>query len=135
MPLTLKQLKAQRDNHVKKIEEYQRIAKDNYSDQLTSLSIEPEEFLAKLFQQPSEEIANIITLYPYVNQILECIYKTAKEEQKRRECEQKIAMMQDKRLKKRKREDDEEEGEQKITRARMKMIQDGSGEGTSKTMN
>ena len=131
MPLTLKQLKAQRDNHVKKIEEYQRIAKDNYSDQISPLSIEPEYFFNTIFQLPSERIASTITLYPYVNQILECIYKSAKEEQKRRECEQKIAMMQDKRLKKRKREDDEDEGEERRTSLRMKMIQDGSGEGTS----
>ena len=131
MPLTLKQLKAQRDNHVKKIEEYQRIAKDNYSDQISPLSIEPEYFFNTIFQLPSERIASTITLYPYVNQILECIYKSAKEEQKRRECEQKIAMMQDKRLEKRKREDDEDEGEERRTSLRMKMIQDGSGEGTS----
>ena len=135
MPLTLKQLKAKRDNHLKKIEEYKAIAKDYGSDRIIPIAINPRGFFDELFQVSSEEIANIITMYPCVNQILECIYKTTKEEQKRRECEQKIAMMQDKRLEKRKREDDEDEGEERRTSLRMKMIQDGNGEGTSQSMN
>ena len=129
MPLTLKQLKAQRDNHVKKIEDYQRIAKD-CSAQVVILRIDPESFFSSIFH-PSSQFTNIITAYPYLKQILECMYKAAKEEKKRRECEQKIVIMQDIRLKKRKREDDEDEEEERRRSLRIKMIEDGSGEGTS----
>ena len=135
MPVTLKQLKAQRDNHLKKIEEYKAIAKDNGSDEIPPITINPRSFFDELFQESSERIACYISCFPYVNQILECTLKAAKEEKKRRECQQKIAYMLEKRGKKRKREDDEDEGEERRTSLRMKMIQDGNGEGTSQSMN
>ena len=122
MPLTLQQLKEKRDNHVKKIEEEKRKAATIYSYQRTH-KINPEQFMNFLSYESSEVIESTIRIYPSFKQLVDCIYKAAKEEKKRRECEEKIAMMKEKRLKKRKREEDEKS-------QRMKMITDGSGEGT-----
>ena len=108
MSLTLNQLKEKRDNHVKKIEEYKRKAETNISYQTSlNINIKPKEFFNSLDHQTSEAMENITTMYPYLTQMLEFIFKSSKEEQKRRECEKKIAMMKEKRLKKRKREDEE----------------------------
>ena len=135
MPVTLKQLKAQRDNHLKKIEEYRAIAEDNGCKEIGPIAFDPISFFDDLFEESSERIALFLSFFPKLPQILECTRKAAKEEQKRRDCQQRITSMLEKRGKKRKREDKEDQGEEIKTRQRMKMLKDGFGEGTSQSMN
>ena len=133
MPYSLKQLKSQRDNYIKNIQELRASAEDKGAESIGELRFHPIQFFNNLTEESSQRIDIFLSFFPTLPEILECARKAAKEE-KKRECEVKIAKMMEEKRKKRQREFDEELD----TSKRIKMLTGGTGgngEGTSQTMN
>ena len=134
MPYSLRQLKSQRDNYIKNIQELRASAEDKGAESIGELRFDPIQFFNNLTEETSQRIDIFLSFFPTLPEILECARKAAKEEKKRRECEVKIANMMKEKRKKRQREFEEEQD----TRKRMRMLTGGTGgtgEGTSQTMN
>ena len=134
MPYSLRQLKFQRDNYIKKIQELRASAEDKGAESIGELIFDPIHFFNNLTEETSQRIDIFLSFFPTFPEILECARKAAKEEKKRRECEVKIAKMMKEKQKKRKREFEEEQD----TTKRLRMLTGatgGDGEGTSQTMN
>ena len=133
MPYSLRQLTSQRDKYIKNIQELKASAEDKGAVSIGELTFQPIQFFNTLNQQSSQQIDMFLSFFPTLPEILDCARKAAKEENKKRECEVKIARIMEEKRKKRQRqcEKDEELNRKK----RMRMLTGGAGEGSSQTMN
>ena len=82
MPYSLRQLKSQRDNYMKNIQELRASAVDKGAESFGPIIFYPLQFFDKLNEEPLQVIDMFISFFPTIPEILECARKAAKEEKK-----------------------------------------------------
>lgn len=84
MPYSLRQLKSQRDNYIKNIQELRSSVEDKGAESIGELRFHPIQFFNQLTEESSQRIDIFLSFFPTLPEILERARKAAKEEKKKK---------------------------------------------------